>query len=168
MSVSDLGVRIPAAVAGWVDTVMLIFLGLFVLWVVLKVIGYAMRRSYNLTPVATAGSKDIKPDFLKVDHAAQKQMIERGREFDRTASPALAKALTATNIGVLLSGCVSFVSAAFLAFGRIQDLDTTWRDLSAKDRFAAIIQSHPYGFGIALIMIVAALARLLMTLRRAK
>ncbi|RPJ80754.1 MAG: hypothetical protein EHM13_11525, partial [Acidobacteria bacterium] len=65
MSVSDLsGVQIPPGVAVWVDRLMLVFLGLFVLWVVLKAIGFAMRRSYNLTPVATASSRDIRPDFL--------------------------------------------------------------------------------------------------------
>jgi hypothetical protein len=169
MSVSDLGgVQIPPAVAAWINTVVLIFLGLFTLWVVLKVIGFALRRSYNLTPVATARSRDIKPDFLKVDHAAQKQLIERGREFDRTASPRLARALSVTNIGVIASGIVSFISAVFLAFGRIEELDATWHKLSAKDRFVAIVESHPVGFAIALAIIVAALARLVMTFRRAK
>lgn len=169
MSVNDLGgVQVPPGVAAWIDTVILVFLGLFVLWVVLKAIGFALRRSYNLTPVATASSKDIRPDFLKVDRAAQEQLVERGREFGKPASPGLARALSLANFGVLLSGLVSFVSAAFLAFGRVEELDATWRKLSATDRFAAIVQSHPVGFAIALAMIVAALFRLVMTLRRPK
>lgn len=169
MSVTDLaGIHVPPATAAWIDRAMLVFLGLFVLWAVLKAIGFAYRRSYNLTPVATAGSKDIRPDFLKVDRAAQKQMLDRGREFDRPAAPRLQKAVWLTNAGMIGSGLITFVSAAFLAIARIEEFDTTWRNMSAKDRFVAIVQSHPVGFAIALAMIVAALVRLTMTLRRAK
>ena len=169
MSVSDLGgMQVPPNVSAWIDRVMLVLAALLILWVVLKVIGYVMRRSYNLTPVATSSSKDIRPDFLRVDRAAQKQMIERGREFDRASPQGLTKALGVTNFGLIASGVVSFVSAAFLAFGRIEELDSTWHNLSAKDRFVAIIVSHPVGFGIALAIIVAALARLTMTFRKAK
>jgi hypothetical protein len=168
MSVSQLGaVRLPPAVAWWIDGAILVFLVLFVLWVVLKAIGFALRRSYNLTPVATARSKDIRPDFLKVDHAAQEEMIERGGAFDGPAVPA-ARAARLAGIGVVASGVVSFVSATFLAFGRIEELDTTWRNLSAKDKFAAIIQSHPFGFAIATAMVLAALVRLTMTIRKGK
>jgi hypothetical protein len=169
MSVTDLaGIQVPPATAAWIDRVILVFLGLFILWVVLKAIGFAYRRSYNLTPVATAGSKDIRPDFLKVDRAAHEQMLDRGRDFGRPAAPPLEKAARLTSAGMIASGLITFVSAAFLAFGRIEEFDATWRNLSAKDKFVAIVESHPIGFAIALAMIVAALVRLTMTLRRAK
>lgn len=169
MSVTDLGgIRIPPAAAAWVDRLMLVFLGLLVLWVVLKLAGLAMRRAYNLTPVATADSKNVKPDFLKVDHAARQQMIERGREFDRRQAGGLAKATTATSFGVVASGFVTFVSAAFLAFGRVEELDATWRSLSAKDRFVAIIQTHPVGFTLALAMVAAAGVRWVRSFRASK
>ncbi len=169
MSVSDVGrVQIPAPVAGWIDTIVLVFLGLLVLWIVLKVIGFAMRRSYNLTPVATAASKDIKPDFLTVDHAAQQQMVERGREFERARTASVARAANVAGIGLIASGFVSLVSAAFLAFGRVEDLDATWRTLSTKDRLVAIVETHTVGFAIALAIVVAATARFVMTLRRHK
>ncbi len=169
MSVTDLArIQVPPATAAWIDTLMLVFLGLFVLWVVLKVIGFAYRRSYNLTPVATAASKDIRPDFLEVDHDKQKRLVDRGREFGRPAAAGVTTAARVTRYGVLASGLVTFVSAAFLAAGRIEELDATWRNLSAKDRFVAIVQSHPVGFTIALAMIVAALVRFTMTLRRDK
>jgi hypothetical protein len=166
MPVSELGrVQIPAPLAAWIDSLVLVFLGLLILWLALKVIGFAMRRSYNLTPVATAGSRDIRPDFLKVDRAAQKQLLERGREFDRT-HPAVSRAVSVAGIGVMASGVVSLLSAVFLAFGRIEELDATWQSLSTKERFVAIVESHPAGFTIALALIVAASARFLMTLRR--
>jgi hypothetical protein len=169
MSVTDLaGIPVPPATAAWIDASMLVFLGLFVLWAVLKAIDFAYRRSYNLTPVATAGSKDIRPDFLKIDRGAQKQVLDRGRDFDRPAAPRLEKTVWVANAGMVASGLVTFVSAAFLAVGRIEELDATWRNLSAKDRFVAIVESHPVGFAIAFAMIVAALVRLTMTLRRVK
>lgn len=160
---------IPPGVAAWMDTVMYVFVGLVVLWIVLKAIGFALRRSYNLTPVATAPGKGVTPDFLTVDHDARKQMIDRGRAFDEQAkSSGLGKAMTAANVGVVLSGLLSFLSAAFLAFGRIKELDETWKDLSVGDRFVAIVQSHPIGFTIAFAMTIAALTRLVMTVRTAK
>jgi hypothetical protein len=169
MSLTQLaGIHVPPATAAWIDSLMLVFLGLFVLWVVLEAMGFAYRRSYNLTPVATAGSKDIRPDFLKVDHAAQTQMLERGRGFGQPAAVRLEKAAWLANVGMIASGLVTFVSAAFLAIARIEEFDTTWRNMSAKDKFVAIVQSHPVGFAIALAMILAALVRLMMTLRRAK
>jgi hypothetical protein len=169
MPVSKIGpVQVPVEVAAYVDKVMLVFLGLFVLWVLLKLAGFALRRAYNLTPVATGGHKDIKPDFLKVDHAAQEAMLERGKVLDQGAAPAVTLAARVTSWTMLASGLVSFVSTAFLAVGRIGELDETWRTLSAKDRFVAIVQSHPYGFAIAICMVVAALVRLVMSLRKAK
>lgn len=169
MNVSPLGdVRIPPAAGAWIDGVLIVFAGLFILWVVLKAVGFFVRRSYNLTPVATAGSRDVRPDFLKVDRGAQERMVERGRAFDAPAAPALARATRFAGAGVVLSGAISFVSAAFLAFGRIEELDATWRDLSVRDRFVTIVQSHPVGFGIALAMIVAALVRVAMSCRSAK
>jgi hypothetical protein len=169
MSLTELaGIQVPPATAAWIDRVMLVFLGLFVLWIVLKAIGFAYRRSYNLTPVATAGSKDIRPDFLKVDHAAQQRLLDRGRDFGLPAAPRLEKAVWLTNKGMLASGLVTFASAVFLAFGRIEEFDATWRTMSAKDKFVAIVESHPVGFAIALAMVLAALVRLMMTLRRAK
>jgi len=168
MSVVGLaGIQVPPTTAAWIDRLMLVFLGLFILWIVLKAIGFAYRRSYNLTPVATAGSRDVRPDFLKVDREAQKRMVESGRGFDQPA-PRLQTAVSLTRVGMVASGVVTLVSAGFLAFGRIEELDATWRTLSATDRFVAIVESHPVGFVIALAMIVAALVRFTMTLRRAQ
>ena len=169
MSVTTLtGIQVPPAVAAWIDRVMLVFLALVVLWLVLKVVGFAYRRSYNLTPVATARSKDIRPDFLEVDHKKQKELLERGAEFGRAAPPGLATAERAASVGVLVSGLGSFVTTVFFAFGTVQMFDNTWRTISAKDRFVAMVQTHPVGFAIALVMIVTAVAELTMSLRKEK
>jgi hypothetical protein len=167
MPVNDVGaIRLPPSVAAWTDTAIYVFLGLVAVWIVLKVIGFALRRSYNLTPAATAHSKNVRPDFLKVDHAAQEQMVERARAFGQPA--AVATTATVASWGVVLSGLITFMSAAFLSLGRIEELDATWRNLSAKDRFVAIVQSHPYGFGIAVAMMLAALVRLITIFRKTK
>ena len=169
MSVTDLGVvSVPPEAAVWIDRVVLVFIALLIIWIVLKATGYFMRRAYNLTPVATAGGNGISPDFLAVDHVAQKQMIERGRAFDAADTSGFNRAVRLANFGMLASGCVSIASAAFLAFARIEEFDRTWRNLSAPDRFVAIIESHPFGFAIALAMIVAAMVRLTLALRTAK
>ena len=169
MPVSPLGgVRIPPATAAWVDGVLIVFAGLIALWVVLKAAGFFVRKSYNLTPAATAASRDVRPDFLKVDRGAQERMVERGRAFDAPPAPPLVRATRVAGAGVVLSGVISFVSAAFLAFGRIEELDATWRDLSVQDRFVTIVRSHPVGFGLALAMVAAALVRVVMSLRTAK
>lgn len=169
MSVADLaGVHVPPATAVWIGRVMFVFLVLFILWVVLKVIGLAYRRSYNLTPVATASGKDIKPDFLTVDRNRQKEMLARGAEFGREPSTGLTTAERLTRVGMIVSGLLTLVTAVFLAFGSVEEFDVTWRNLSAKDRFVAIVQAHPVGFTIALAMVLAALIRFTMTLRTAK
>ncbi len=162
------GIQVPPAAAAWIDLAMLVFLGLFGLWIVLWVIGVAYRRSYNLTPVATAPSRDIKPDFLEIDRKKQKEMLERGAEFGRRPPPGLTTAERVTRIGVIASGVITFVTAVFFAFGSVEELDRVWRNLSAKDRFVAIVQAHPFGFAIALAMILAASVRFTLTLRTAK
>jgi hypothetical protein len=38
------------------------------LWAITETLAYFNRRAYNLTHAESGGSKNIKPDFLKVDH----------------------------------------------------------------------------------------------------
>lgn len=164
---SSLGeIQIPPAAAVWIDRIVYIFLGLVLLWIVLKVIGFFMRRAYNLTPAGTAKSKNLKPDFLKVDHAQRQELIDRGRQFDIAYEPPVEKVATAARFGVIFSALISFGTAAFFAFGRIEDYDQTWRKLTSFDKFGAILQSHPIGFIIAILIIIGGVIQLLMTLRK--
>lgn len=169
MPVTDLGaVSVPPAAAAWIDRLLLVCLGLFAAWLVLKIAGYMMRRAYNLTPVATAGAKGVTPDFLRIDAAAQAQTIARGRAFDRGDLEGFGRAAHLTRMGMVASGFLSFAVAAFLAFGRVEEFDRTWRNLSGRDRFLAIVETHPVGFAIALTLIVAAMAKLLISFRTAR
>jgi|WetSurMetagenome_2_1015567.scaffolds.fasta_scaffold10707_2 hypothetical protein len=171
MSPSDLsgslgGIRIPPITAAWVDRIVYIFLGLVFLYIALKIIGFFMRRAYNLTPAATSGSKNLKPDFLKVDHAQRQELIDRGRQFDAIYEPPVEKVATAARFGVIFSALISFGTAAFFAIGRVEDYDETWRKLTAFDKFGAIIRSHPVGFIIAILIIIGGVTQLVMTLRK--
>jgi hypothetical protein len=149
-----------------VDRAVYIFLGLVLIWVVLKVIAYFMRRAYNLTPVGTAKSKNVKPDFLKVDHAQRDQIIDRGRQFDKAQEPPVETAARATKWGVVISAVASFAAAVFFALSRVPDYEEMWGRFSTWNKFLAIVLSHPVGFTIAVIMIIPGLFQLLSTLRQ--
>jgi hypothetical protein len=159
-------IQLPPAIAAWTDRLLYIFLGLILLWIVLKIIGYFMRRAYNLTAAATARSKNLKPDFLKVDRAQRQELIDRGKQFDLAYEPSVEKVATATRFGVVLTALISFGSAAFFAFGRVEEIDQTWHKLTAAHRFSLILQSHPVGFVIAILIVIGGLIQLVMTLRK--
>ena len=163
-----IAIQLPPAIAGWTDRVVYIFLGLVLLWIVLKTIGFLMRRAYNLKPAETTGSKNLKPDFLKVDHAQRETLIERGKQFDIAIEPPVVKAATAARFGVILTAFISFGSAAFFALGRVEEYDQTWHKLTAVDKFTAILKSHPIGFIAAILIIIGGMIQLILTVRKKK
>jgi len=159
-------IHLPPGVAAWTDRILYIFIGLVVLWIILKIIGYFMRRAYNLTVAATNKSKNLKPDFLKVDHAQRQAQIDRGKQFDVANEPPVEKVATAARFGVIFTALISFGSAAFFALSRVEDYDQAWKKLAATDKFAAILKSHPTGFIIVSLVIIAGIIQLVMTLRK--
>jgi Na+-transporting methylmalonyl-CoA/oxaloacetate decarboxylase gamma subunit len=161
-------IQLPSAVAAWTNGIVYVFLGLILLWIVLKIIGFFMRRAYNLTQAETASSKNLKPDFLKVDHDQRKELIERGKQFDLAYQPPVQKAVTATRFGVIISALITFGSATFFALGRIEDYDETWRKLTTAHKFGAILKSHPIGFVVAILIIIGGVTQLVMALRKKK
>lgn len=158
--------ELPPAVAAWTSLIFYIFIGLVLLWIVLKIIGFFYRRAYNLTPAATTGSKNLKPDFLKVDHAQRETLIAKGQQFDAAYNPPIVKATTAVQFGVIFTALVSFGSTVFFALSKIEDTDGTWQKLTAGHKFGAIVQSHPVGFVITLVIILGGLVQLIITLRK--
>jgi tetrahydromethanopterin S-methyltransferase subunit B len=50
---------------------------------------------------------------------------------------------------------------------RIELVNQTWQRFSAWERVHAIAVAYPVGFGFAVLTIVAALVRLILTVRRA-
>jgi hypothetical protein len=159
-------IQLPPAIAAWTDRFIYIFIGLVLLWIVLKIIGYFMRRAYNLTVAATKKSKNLQPDFLKVDHAQRQDLIDRGKQFDIAHEPPVVKASTAAQFGVVFTALISFGSAVFFALGRVEDYDQTWHKLAATQKFGAILRTHPVGFIIAILIVIGGLVQLVMTLRK--
>ncbi len=161
-------IQLPPGITAWIDLFLYIFLGLVLLWIVLKIIGYFMRRAYNLTVAATTSSKNLKPDFLKVDHAQRQELIDRGKQFDLAHELPVEKVTTAARLGVIFTAFISFASAAFFALGRVEDYDQTWHKLAAGRKFTLILRSHPIGFIIAIVIVVAGIIQLVMTLHQKK
>jgi hypothetical protein len=159
-------IQLPPAIAAWTGWFIYIFIGLVLLWIILKILGYFMRRAYNLTVAATKKSKNLQPDFLKVDQGQRQELIDRGKQFDLAHETPVEKVATATRFGVIFTALISFGSAVFFAFGRVEDYDQTWQKLAATRRFSAIIQAHPIGFIIAILIVIGGLVQLVMTLRK--
>jgi hypothetical protein len=161
-------IKLPPAIAAWTDWIVYILIGLVLLWIVLKILGYFMRRAYNLTPAATAKSQNVKPDFLKVDHAQRAELIERGRQFDTQGQAPVEKAAYTARIGLIFTALVSFGSTVFFSLGRVADYDQTWKNISAAHKFSVIVQSHPVGFAIAVLIVIGGIVQLVMTMRKSK
>jgi hypothetical protein len=161
-------IELPPAVAAWTGLIFYIFIGLVLLWIVLKIIGFFYRRAYNLTPAATTGSKNLKPDFLKVDHAQREELIAKSRQFDAVYNHPIEKAATAAQFGVIFTALVSFGTTVFFALGKVEDNDVLWRKLTAGHKFGAIVQAHPVGFVITILIIIGGLVQMVLAVRKKK
>ena len=165
--------QIPAAVADWMASLLWMLIVLALGWAALAALLHGKRRAYNLSPVETAGGKDIRPDFLKVDQAARQRQIDRGEAFSAggdglpEAAPRSTydRALSLTRVAGIFVALSSFVMAVIFAFVRIEFIEATWQKYSAIERLAAILQQYPVGFGVAIVVIVNAFVRLILTLR---
>ncbi len=137
-------VRIPEAVSDWIGPLLWILIVLVLLWVALTAFGYIKRRAYNLSAVESAGGKEIKPDFLKVDPIARQEQIKRGEQFTPSGEsgrgadpqPPVAKALSLTRIAGIFMAVSSFVTAVAFAFIRIEFIAAAWQKYSAWERFS--------------------------------
>jgi uncharacterized membrane protein len=131
------------------------------LWTVTSVLGYFHRRAYNLTRAESSRSKNIKPDFLKVDVGKREAAIGRGRAYDAVldnresgaAAPtdrlrfwsrfaAIATALV--GLGLVIFGTVTKVDSLQAGVNRI----TSW------DRFTDLISQNQAGSVVAVLVIV--------------
>lgn len=144
---------------------------LIIAWVVLSAAGYMQRRAYHLTVAGSATSKNIKPDFLTVDHAARQEAIERGKAFDRAlASPpiieTIASATSYSRIVALVLAVASFIAACASALQKIEPLQAAFESWSSWDRLIDLIMRYKLGFAIALIVILAHLVLLLRAIAR--
>lgn len=156
---------LPELVDKWVGPIQFALYTLIAIWVVLYILSYLKRRAYNLTSVETAASRDVKPGFLKVDHAAREDMIEAGKEFGKTDEVPYKSPLSFARICAVFASLVSLGSAVVFSVMRIESVEAVWQKYSAWDRFVAIVSEHPVGFTFSIILIVGALIRFALELR---
>lgn len=141
-------------------------------WFATLIIGYMHRRSYNLTRAESGGSKAITPDFLKVDEKKRQAAIDRGAAYDKVleeraaAERAAAAAATAgpspvskfeawSRAGALISASFTLVAAVVGTLTRVDTLQKGVVQLSTGDSLMAIVQDHPVGTLVAVLVIGA-------------
>lgn len=138
-------------------------IGLGGLWLVTSVLGYMHRRAYNLTHAESGGSANIKPDFLKVDHAARKSAIERGEAYDKQLrereAPAPAPPAEAVGRlakwGATLTAGFTLVAAIVGTLGKAEQLQKGAEKIGSFEKLGVIFREYPFGATIAVICIAA-------------
>lgn len=133
------------------------------LWLVTGVLGYFHRRAYNLTHAESGGSDNIKPDFLKVDHAARKAAIERGEAYDKqlaqkdgTAPPPPAETVGKwARIGATVTASFGLLAAVITTLSKAEQLQAGAEKLGSLEKLGAIFREYPVGSTVAVIVVVA-------------
>ncbi len=134
------------------------------LWLVTGVIGYLHRRAYNLTHAESGGSENIKPDFLKVDHAARKGAIERGAAYDKQLeqrerpAPPLPPATTVgkwARIGATVTTAFGLFAAIVGTLTKVESLQQGAESIGSVQKMGAIVREYPVGATVAVVVVVA-------------
>jgi uncharacterized membrane protein len=131
------------------------------LWLVTSVIGYFQRRAYNLTHAESGASKNIKPDFLKVDHEKRKSAIERGEAYAGTiaarggASPAVESLISWSRIAATGAAIIGLIATIIGTLEKIGKIQTTVEQYSSWDQFVELVRQHQIGALVAVIVITA-------------
>ena len=129
------------------------------LWLMLGLIGWQQRRSYNLTRAEVFGSGAIQPDFLKPDPARRAAALQAGERMPaEPPKPAPSPLLNWSGWVALLASIASFLAAAFGALQRVEDYDKTAARLTSGDGLPAMLQRYPAGFAIAAAIVLVQLA----------
>lgn len=136
-------------------------IGFAALWLVTSVIGAMHRRAYNLTHAESGRSKDIRPDFLKVDHAKRKEAIERGEAYDTVLKDRqqAETVKTAAKVGswsrflAIMAALLGLVTAAAGAVGKIGSVQKDLEQIGTWDRFVDLISQNPAGTVVAIAVI---------------
>ncbi|MEO9970858.1 MAG: hypothetical protein ABJG15_13745 [Hyphomonadaceae bacterium] len=128
------------------------------------------RSASNLTTASGAiPNKKAAPDFLSVDEKARKEAIKRGESFDKELSrreredekaqkkAALKNETPIGRIGRLISFGMAMFSIATMISGtvfQVSIMGRYWEQYSASERLLAVIQNHPIGVTVTVLVIV--------------
>ena len=127
------------------------------------------RSASNLTTMSgVTANKKAAPDFLSVNQKARKDAIKRGESFDKELSRREReeeKALERTaqkdetavgRIGRLISFGMALFSIATMISGtvfQVSIMGRYWEQYSASERLLAVIQNHPIGVAVTVLVI---------------
>jgi uncharacterized membrane protein len=131
------------------------------LWFVTAVIGYFHRRAYNLTHAESGPSRNIKPDFLKVDAAKRQAALDRGAAYDAALEARETPAAVATaekvrhwsRIGAATTATLAVVAAVVGTLMKVESIQEGINQISSWDRLSKLVSDNKAGTVVALIVI---------------
>ena len=169
-NVQDVIAAIPPEAWPLIDILFNIVMAVTAVWLAWTVFIWWRRSASNLTAVSDVSpNKKATPDFLSVDEKARKEAIKRGESFDRELSrreredekarrrKALKKETAFGRIGRLLSFGMALFSMATMISGtlfQVSIMGRYWEQYSASERLVAVIQNHPIGVAVTVLVIV--------------
>ena len=138
-------------------------------WTALAMFAQMRRDASNLTTVASArAKKKAQPDFLEPNKKRRKEAIKAGEAYDQmldkrehTEAQALRretrrKESAASKIGRLTALAMAVFSLATMVSGTIFQVSIMgryWEQFSAAERLTKVVQDHPVGVAVTLIVI---------------
>ncbi len=130
------------------------------LWLVTGIIGVMHRRAYNLTHAESGSSKNIQPDFLRVDKAKREAAIARGERYDaklaeREEAPKspIATVCTWSRVAATAAALLGLFVTIITSLQRINSLQAGVEDLSNWDKLSTIASQNQIGTVLAIAII---------------
>jgi hypothetical protein len=138
-------------------------IGFGALWLVTSVIGYFHRRAYNLTHAEAGRSKNIKPDFLKVDKDKRDAALEKGKAYDEVLAAREVPASVATvakvglwsRLGAIATATLAVVAAIFGTVTKVDSIQSGINSMSSWDRLGHFVGQNKAGTVVAIVVIGA-------------
>lgn len=140
------------------------------IWLATAVFIWWRRSSSNLTTSSSATPNwKATPDFLSVDEKARREAIKRGEQFDRELDKqdrederaarrrARAKETRVGRMARLISLFMALFSLATMISGtvfQVTFMGRIWEQYSASERLMGVVQAHPIGVGVTVLVIV--------------
>jgi hypothetical protein len=154
----------------WLVSMMWLTVAIALVWMASSLFLYMRRRASNLTSASGARVQgDASPDFLKVDHKARKDAMERGEDYDKAlkdrekaeaAAAAAASSSADKPVGLLarLSGLASLLFSIFsllaAALQVITQVDKMSSTVSQTDKIGSIIAHYPVPTAVCAFVIL--------------
>jgi hypothetical protein len=138
-------------------------IGFGALWLITSVIGFFHRRAYNLTHAESGRSKNIRPDFLKVDKARREAAIEKGKAYDavldaREVPPSVATVATVglwSRLAAITTATLAVVAAVVGTVSKVDSIQAGVNTMGSWDRLGHFVGQNKAGTVVAVIVIGA-------------